>query len=80
MRFFDKVYHGIDPVNYLAYSISDGGDLVYNKPHTWQALKSHVWGQVKNYEDLGHLNQNQVFSRVQEWLEINERKGRLLRK
>jgi hypothetical protein len=69
-------YRGADNlINAICYDITEGGNLVKDKPHTHEALKSHVWQATQTYSDLNHLKQTHVNYMVQVWLDVIE--GRL---
>lgn len=72
-RFYDEYGPAITlPVNAIAYQLSDGGDLVRGKPHTFEALKSHVWEKYQSYGDLNPLTRLEVNRKMDRWLEANE--------
>jgi hypothetical protein len=73
--FKDEYGSAVDlPANAIAYELTNGGDLVRGKPHTWEPLKSHVWQAVQSYDDLRHLTQAKIDADVTYWLEWNEKK------
>jgi hypothetical protein len=79
MKFYrhnEHPYHinRCDPINAICYELTEGGELVRGKPHTWEALKSHVWHQVGLYEDLKNYTQGEVNRFVTTWLQVVEGK------